>query len=272
MALIKPGRKNADVNYIKYALESPFLTRSMLKNSRGGTQKFISLSDLRNLKIPLPPVSEQKRIAAVLDQAYDLVNLRQKALDKLNTLGPSIFHEMFGDLRTNSKNYPRCKLGELIKVNSGQGLTAKNMVPGDFPVYGGNGINGYHNEGPIQAGRIIIGRVGVYCGSVHVTKTRCWVTDNALLVKKIAPCNTTFLSEALKAADLNQYAGRSSQPLISGNRLYQVSFILPPDELQQKFDKTFSANSSTLNSGNQALRQSKQLFEALKNKIFKGEF
>ena len=97
----------------------------MLKNSHGGTQKFISLSDLRNLNIPLPPVSEQKRIAAVLDQAYDLVNLRQKALDKLNTLGPSIFHEMFGDLRTNSKNYPRCKLGELIKVNSGQGLQQK---------------------------------------------------------------------------------------------------------------------------------------------------
>ena len=183
----------------------------MLKNSRGGTQKFISLSDLRNLKIPLPPVSEQKRIAAVLDQAYDLVNLRQKALDKLNTLGPSIFHEMFGDLRTNSKNYPRCKLGELIKVNSGQGLTAKNMVPGDFPVYGGN--------------ELMVITMKAHSGGTHnnwegwsilrfsaCNKTRCWVTDNALMVKKIAPC-TTFLSEALKAADLNQYAGRSSHLL-----------------------------------------------------------
>ena len=66
----------------------------------GATFKEVSKATVERIKIPLPPLEEQKRIAGILDQADALRRLRTRALEKLNTLGQAIFHEMFGDVVT----------------------------------------------------------------------------------------------------------------------------------------------------------------------------
>lgn len=58
---------------------------------------------VHEVEIPLPPLAEQKRIAAILDQAARLTRLRAEALAKLDTLGQAIFHEMFGEEQANAK-------------------------------------------------------------------------------------------------------------------------------------------------------------------------
>lgn len=73
------------------------------------------------------------------------------------------------------------RLGSLLKIESGKGLTSKEMQPGTIPVYGGNGITGYHNKALVKEETVVIGRVGFYCGSVHVTEEKAWVTDNAFI-------------------------------------------------------------------------------------------
>ena len=50
---------------------------------------------------------------------------------------------------------------------------------GNIPIYGGNGILGLTNQYNYEH-LIIIGRVGAYCGSVHIEKEKCWVSDNAI--------------------------------------------------------------------------------------------
>lgn len=222
-------------------------------------------------EIPLPPLEEQKRIAGILDQAAEICRLRTRAIDKLGTLGQAIFHEMFGSVVSNPYGFKRVLLGDLIKVSSGQGLTAKDMISGNFPVYGGNGINGYHNEGPVGANRIVIGRVGVYCGAVHVTRQPCWVTDNALLVRQLQPCNVTYLAEALRVADLNQYAGRAAQPLISGSRIYPVEILLPPEDQQERFEEALQAISRQQYTAERASSKIGNLFASLQHRAFRGE-
>ncbi|HOW75035.1 MAG TPA: restriction endonuclease subunit S, partial [Candidatus Competibacteraceae bacterium] len=73
------------------------------------------------------------------------------------------------------------RLGEIIYIQSGDGLTAVNMKDGAIPVFGGNGINGYHNIHNVDESTIVIGRVGYYCGSIHLTPSKAWVTDNAFV-------------------------------------------------------------------------------------------
>jgi type I restriction enzyme S subunit len=75
----------------------------------------------------LPPLAEQKRIAAILDQADELRRKRQRSLDRLSTLGQAIFHEMFGTPEVNSQKLPKVALGDLIKVSSGIGLVAADQ-------------------------------------------------------------------------------------------------------------------------------------------------
>ena len=55
-------------------------------------------------------------------------------------------------------------------------------INGTIPVYGGNGIAGYHDKANIFEKSIVIGRVGFYCGCVHLTQEKAWITDNAFIV------------------------------------------------------------------------------------------
>ena len=81
-------------------------------------------------------------------------------------------------------NWVWTKLGDIIRVSSGKSLTAKKMaLDGGIPVYGGNGVTGYHNDFNVDKPTIVIGRVGFYCGSIHFINEKAWVTDNALIVR-----------------------------------------------------------------------------------------
>ena len=83
---------------------------------RATTADNFPIDNLRRLPIPLPPLAEQKRIAAILDQADALRRLRRRALDRLNTLGQAIFQEMFG----SAEHLPMVALDALTsKIGSG---------------------------------------------------------------------------------------------------------------------------------------------------------
>ena len=120
-------------------------------------------------------------------------------------------------------------LGQLISIESGRNLTAAEMKPGGTPVYGGNGITGYHNCGFVPEGTVVIGRVGYYCGSVHVTKAESWITDNAFITTY--PDNYIekwYLVYSLRQMKLGQNNNGAAQPVVSGKKIYPLVFPLPP--------------------------------------------
>ncbi|WP_024716986.1 restriction endonuclease subunit S [Gluconobacter oxydans] len=269
--ILRPKPDHVYPAYLFHWVRTGEFVAEMMRQATGQSYPAVSDKIVKASEISLPPLEEQKRIAGILDQAAELCCLRTRALDKLNTLGQAIFHEMFGSVHSNPHGFERVFLGDLIKVSSGQGLTAKDMIPGNFPVYGGNGINGYHNEGPVGANRIVIGRVGVYCGAVHVTRQPCWVTDNALLVRQLQPCSVTYLAEALRVANLNQYAGRAAQPLISGSRIYPVEILLPPEDQQKSFEEALQAISRQQYAAERASSKIGDLFASLQHRAFREE-
>ncbi len=127
-----------------------------------------------------------------------------------------------------------CRLGSLISVKSGEGLVKKDFKNGEIPVYGGNGITGYHDESNVQANTILIGRVGFYCGSIHKTKIDSWVTDNALIVTKPSDIYIDFMIIFLKAMDLGKNTNQTAQPVISGKKIKPRLFPLPPFSEQKR--------------------------------------
>jgi len=87
------------------------------KFTRGVGVPTLNRNLVHEVEIPLPPLEEQKRIAGILDQADSLFRLRTRALDKLNTLGQAIFHEMFGE---NLASQRTMRLGAATsKIGSG---------------------------------------------------------------------------------------------------------------------------------------------------------
>ena len=197
----------------------------------------ISQAKLLKLNIPLPSLEEQRRIVDLLERAAGIWRLREQALAKARAIVPALFLDMFGDPATNPKGWPVVALGDVVKLSSGSFLPAKNMdAAGSYPVYGGNGVNGRHSSFTHASDTIVIGRVGAYCGNVHLTRGRSWVTDNALYASfDRSMFRIEYLKEALLLARLNRFASQMGQPLISGKRISAVPLLRPPLKAQHEF-------------------------------------
>ena len=122
------------------------------------------------------------------------------------------------------------RLGEIISISSGDGLTAKDMDNlGKYPVYGGNGITGYHNLYNVTKNTLVIGRVGFYCGSTHITESKAWITDNAFITKfDEAKIDIKWLKNFIDYLNPRKKASSTAQPVISGKLLYPMLMPLIP--------------------------------------------
>jgi len=151
--------------------------------------------------------------------------------------------------------------GEVLKLSSGRGLTQAHMVDGLYPVYGGNGIVGFHSEYFVEDPIIVIGRVGAYCGAVQITKPKSWVTDNGLYVTKyLKKINQQFLAYALARLDLNQFAKVGGQPSISQTTVYERKIPIPSLASQQAIVAEIEAEQALVDSN-------RELIERMEKKI-----
>ncbi|MFN9532776.1 MAG: restriction endonuclease subunit S [Cyanobacteriota bacterium] len=150
------------------------------------------------------------------------------------------------------------------------------VASGGVPVYGGNGVNGFHNESNVHEPTLVIGRVGYYCGSVHLTSDKAWVTDNALLVRHdIASTRQKYLYYALQAMDLRANDSSTAQPVISGSKIYPLRLMCPSveeqDEIVERLE-TFFTLADQLEARLTAARKGvDRLTPALLAKAFRGE-
>ena len=228
--------ENLNQDFLLYFLKSNG-TMGIINTLATGTVRLnLKLSMLKEFSIIVPPLSDQQSIVEELNTINELIRLKKEQLKDYGNLAQSIFYEMFGDPVVNEKGWEVKKFADLYKLKSGDSLSTKNFVEGEIPVYGGNGISGYHNDFNMDGDFIIIGRVGVYCGNVREVHGKFWLTDNAFQLfynREIQyPCFIHYLLEIL---DLHKYANAAAQPVISNLTLKDVEIIIPPLSLQQLF-------------------------------------
>ncbi len=85
--------------------------------NRQGVKAGLNFDDIRSIHVPLPPLAEQRRIAAILDQAEALRAKRRHALATLDTLSQSLFLDLFGDPVTNPKGWQTQALCEFLGID-----------------------------------------------------------------------------------------------------------------------------------------------------------
>jgi type I restriction enzyme S subunit len=114
VALIRIDRADVDVRYLCYALQAESVARQFGKQKTTATISNVSLQQIRDLKLRLPTLAEQRRIVDILDRAASIRRLRQQAQDTGRLIIPALFNKMFGDPATNPMGWPRAPLGDVI--------------------------------------------------------------------------------------------------------------------------------------------------------------
>lgn len=255
-------RKDRHCDYFVRAAIDHGLTQ-LLAMATGSTFPSVSRSDIENLSVMVPPLSDQKAIACILGALEDRIELTRKTNRTLEEIAQAVFKSWFVDFdpvraRAAGQDLPlaehitdlfpgsfeESKLGEIPKGWKvgvvGEIFEFKNGrkrpdSAGLYPVYGGNGIlsscNNYNNQDVV-----VIGRVGTYCGSLFLESNKCWISDNAISAKYTK--STAFCFYTLKSSRLNELRIGSGQPLLTQNILNNINAIIPRDEIIDTYDAT----------------------------------
>ena len=142
----------------------------------------------------------------------------------------------------------KIKLGDVIDFKNGKSVKKSDGI---IPIYGGNGILGYTDKSNFSH-TIVVGRVGAYCGSIHVEDTSCWVSDNAIAGVPKEGQDLTYLYYVLKSLNLNSKQIGSSQPLITQSMLKDMVVDIEIDiEKQKKIANSISIIDQKIQINNQ---------------------
>jgi type I restriction enzyme, S subunit len=171
-------------------------------------------------------------------------------------------------LVTPRKGYKKEKLKNLCKFSSGEFLPNTQQQKGNIPVFGGNGINGFHNKSITKNPTIIIGRVGAYCGSIHISKEQCWITDNAIFINSLnEEINIDFLFRYLLKININRLAETAAQPKISQSILRNIVILYPDVKEQQKIATILSNVDNLIESTEKVITHSTKVKKGLMQKL-----
>ena len=253
--------ENLKSRYLFYYLKQN--ANISLSVAQGLAQPNLSTQQINNFVLPIPSLPEQEHIVSELDFLSSIIEKKKAQLKEYDQLAQSIFYDMFGDPVTNEKGWEVKKLGEVYKLKSGEGLSAKQFVIGKYPVYGGNGVSGYHNAYNMDGNYIIIGRVGAYCGNVRNVIGKFWLTDNAFqLIYDFEQQHPVFVKYVLTNLNLHQYANHAAQPVISNVTLKEIRVLFPPLSLQQSFAEKIEAIEQQKALIQQSITETESLFNS----------
>lgn len=255
----------------------------------------LTKANLLKVEIPLPPLDEQRRIAAVLDKVSDLIAKRRQQLDKLDEMVKARFVEMFGDPIENNRGWPTKTLDSVCKsivdcshstpsytsVNTGYmcirtSIVKKNCILWDKIEY----IPEQEYYQRIQRkkpekGDIVYTREGAILGIAAMIDRDCNVAlgqRSMLLSPDTTKCSPQFLSSAMNFDSFLRKALRgvsgSASPHINVGDIKVFSIIIPPLSLQQQFSDFVVQTEKTKTTINRSLTKLEMLKKALMHECF----
>jgi type I restriction enzyme S subunit len=295
-AFCKVLRPNASVepNYFSHYFKTPSYRRHVSSLAAGANINNLRNQDLDDLLIPLPPLSEQKRIAEILDRTESLRRQRRAALALLDELTQSIFLDMFGDA---SQEWDTAELQHVVRdgtivtygiVQAGEEF--EGGVPyirtGDI-VNGEIARDGLRHTDPAIAAKFNRSRVdaGDIVMSIRATVGTTAVVppclDGANLTQgtaKIAPgarVEQEYLLHFLRSNATQHWIGRQIKGAtfreITLGRLRQLPVVVPPIELQRCFSSRMSSLRNIKTSALNSAVEVDSLFASLQHRAFRGE-
>lgn len=267
----------------------------------GSTFKAITIGTLKKLQIPLPPLDEQKKIAAILDAADDFRQKTKALIAKYNELSKSVFLDMFGDPVINPKGWENTVVENVLseKIQNGHyapkedyvenGIEMVHMsdafynivIPGNLKKVRLD--NNLLSKYLLKSTDILISRRSLnYEGAAQpclvpeYDKPLVYESSLIRLRPNLNIVNTMFLyyffsNKGAREKYIFKYVTRSTISGINNKGVNSINIYIPPLTLQNEFAERVREIESQKEKAEVAYQKSDELFKALLQKAFKGD-
>lgn len=283
LVIIRP-HEDLDARYLNAYLASDLCAKQIELYKNGAAQPNLAASSLKRFEIPLPPLDEQKRIAAILDQADELRRKRQRAIDRLGQLGQAIFHEMF--LGDDGQRKPIKELGKVSTGTTPRTSEKENfdgpvpfVTPGDLessePVKRTLTEIGATKSRVVQQDATMVCCIGATIGKIDRSKERSAFNQQINAIEwsdAIHPAYGYYAMRDLRPVIIHKGKGASTTlPILKKSEFEKLKIPCPNLDQQIEFSKRLAAVERPLSDLIVARDWLADLFASLQHRAFQGE-
>ena len=288
-AVIRP-RDEVDGRFLYQHVLSDGFVEFLKPRMSGSNYPAVKGDDVEAYTLSVPPLAEQRKIAAILSSVDDAIEKTQAVIDQVQVVKRGLMqtlltrglpgrHTRFRQTEIGEipETWEVVQLGQLFKLTSGKSISVRSLdgnrsSENPCPVYGGNGIAGFTSSFTAVPPLLVVGRVGEYCGIVHHPGESCWVSDNALYTREwLRSVNVGFLHRLLQFVNLAKLRKKSGQPLVTQAPIHDFKVSLAPVSEQDKIAEILDRLDSRLRVETRQVKCLQNAKRALMSVLLTGE-
>ncbi|MCO8062151.1 restriction endonuclease subunit S [Acinetobacter lwoffii] len=252
--------------YLFYYLKTKLL--ELKNNSAGSATKFLTLSILRDIRVPLPPLPEQKAIASVLSSLDDKIDLLHRQNKTLEAMAETLFRQWF--IEEAKEDWIKGKVEDLFTLQRGYDLPSSKRIKGEFPLYAASGLNDMINAYQVEYPTVITGRSGSI-GGVYISLEKSWPLNTTLFIKEFKLGTLVFSYFYLKYLDLESFNAGSAVPSLNRNHVHGLEIQLPPSQLIKEYEEIAQDWMLKVKANKHQIQTLENLRDTLLPKLMSGE-
>ena len=287
--LVLRPKESVDPRFISALVHAPRFVAHAVSGTTGVQHPRTSWNHIGDFELPRFEPHEQTKIADLLWQVHDSiaaneavvkagVRLKRVAMRTLFTRGVRDEAQEETEVGLVPESWIPTRCERIFKLTSGKtrprDLDSTPSVERPYPVFGGNGVMGFSASWNIDApSMLVVGRVGEYCGAIHLAAGRVWVTDNALYSREwlLPDADLAFVGKFLEYFDLNRFKRMAGQPLVTQGMINEHYVPLPRTlEEQHEVVAILDAIDRKIDLHRRKCAALEELFKALLHKLMTG--
>ena len=295
VSIIRPSNGRLESRYFLHVTQSAEFKRQLASATNGSTQGGVYLGKLKQIELHLPPLDEQRRLAAILDRADFLRHLRAKTIQRLVSLKQSTFVSMFGDPLSAPNNWPMKTLSSVcLAINdcphttprwTDSGVTClrtSNLTEGDWNWQDHRFVSEAEHHarskrGYLEMGDIVLSREGTVGIAAIVPHGLTASMGQRLVQVRANPSAIEpnyllqFLLGALSPSRITRVMVGSTSHHLNLKDLRALRVPVPPLGIQAEFAKRMHVVRETTSVSTRAQMDCELLFTSLQHRTFNGE-
>lgn len=224
---------NADLYFLNAIINSSDISAYIT----GSAQPKLNQENMSKIKISLPPLSVQKKIAGILSALDENIETNRKINARLEELAQAIFKSWFIDFTPFGGQMPQdweeCNLEDVLIVKYGK--DHKNLSDGPFPVYGSGGIMRSVDKPIYEKESVLIPRKGTLNNIIYVDDP-FWSVDTMFFTEMKKKNLAKYIFFLLKRFDFQSMNSGSAIPSMTRSILYNLRLNLPAERILEKFE------------------------------------